>query len=210
MPSSRPRKHRLLPSVVLILTALALVLATTAWLSVRSGERDQLLRDHLESQQVLAEAGAAGVAAILDGFASDLDRLSRLPSVRYLDRPDRLVRTLESFLERTSVPTRALIRVDTAGQVLFVHPEDGLAEDEVVAVLRERAVLGVAGSYDSTTATDYEHCGCKYEDPRQEELSHLSYEWTRANVSPDAKGWLGGFRSGSISDRLAATRAAPG
>jgi len=62
--------------------------------------------------------------------------------------------------------------------------------DEVVALLRERAIPGVAGNYDSTTAADYKHCGCKYEDPRQEELSHLSYEWTRANVSPETKSWL--------------------
>ncbi|HUF50735.1 MAG TPA: metallophosphoesterase family protein [Longimicrobiales bacterium] len=63
--------------------------------------------------------------------------------------------------------------------------------DEVVAVLRERAIPGVAGNYDSTTATDYKHCGCKYEDARQEELSHLSYEWTRAHVSADTKRFLG-------------------
>lgn len=63
--------------------------------------------------------------------------------------------------------------------------------NEVVAVLRERAIPGVAGNYDSTTAMDYRHCGCKYEDPRQEALSHLSYEWTRANVSRDTKRWLG-------------------
>jgi putative phosphoesterase len=62
--------------------------------------------------------------------------------------------------------------------------------NEVVRLLRERAVPGVAGNYDSTTATDYKHCGCKYEDPRQEELSHLSYEWTRAQVSQETKGWL--------------------
>lgn len=63
----------------------------------------------------------------------------------------------------------------------------------MVALLRERAIAGVAGNYDSTTATDYEHCGCRYEDPRQEELSHLSYEWTRAHVSPETKRWLGGL-----------------
>jgi predicted phosphodiesterase len=63
--------------------------------------------------------------------------------------------------------------------------------DGVVAVLRQRAIPGVAGNYDSTTATDYEHCGCRYEDPVQEELSHLSYEWTRANVSAETKRWLG-------------------
>lgn len=65
--------------------------------------------------------------------------------------------------------------------------------DEVVAILRARAIPGVAGNYDSTTAADYEHCGCRYEDPRQEELSHLSYEWTRAHVSAETKTWLGGL-----------------
>jgi predicted phosphodiesterase len=63
--------------------------------------------------------------------------------------------------------------------------------DEVVALLRERAIPGVAGNYDSTTATDYRHCGCRYEDARQEELSHLSYEWTRAHTSAESKRFLG-------------------
>ena len=63
--------------------------------------------------------------------------------------------------------------------------------NEVVAVLRDRAIPGVAGNYDSTTATDYKHCGCKYEDPQQEELSHLSYAWTWENVSAETKAWLG-------------------
>ena len=63
--------------------------------------------------------------------------------------------------------------------------------NEVVAALRARAIPGVAGNYDSTTATDYAHCGCRYEDPRQEELSHLSYAWTRANVTEETRAWLG-------------------
>lgn len=62
--------------------------------------------------------------------------------------------------------------------------------DEVVALLRARGIPGVAGNYDSTTATDYRHCGCRYEDARQEELSHLSYEWTRAHVSAETKRFL--------------------
>lgn len=65
--------------------------------------------------------------------------------------------------------------------------------NEVVAALRDRAIPGVAGNYDSTMATDYEHCGCRYEDPRQEELSHLSYAWTRAHTSAATKRWLGGL-----------------
>ena len=62
---------------------------------------------------------------------------------------------------------------------------------EVVQLLKDRSIPGVAGNYDSTTATDYKHCGCRYEDARQEELSHLSYEWTRAHVSPETKRYLG-------------------
>ena len=63
--------------------------------------------------------------------------------------------------------------------------------NEVVALLDARAIPGVAGNYDSTTATDYDHCGCRYEDPRQEELSHVSYEWTRARASPETRRRLG-------------------
>jgi predicted phosphodiesterase len=63
--------------------------------------------------------------------------------------------------------------------------------NETVALLRERGVPGIAGNYDSTVATGYKHCGCKYEDPRQEELSHLSYGWTREHVSAETKRFLG-------------------
>lgn len=63
--------------------------------------------------------------------------------------------------------------------------------NETVALIRERRVAGVAGNYDSTVATDYKHCGCKYEDPRQEELSHVSYDWTRRHVTPETKRFLG-------------------
>src|SRR5918992_790753 len=63
--------------------------------------------------------------------------------------------------------------------------------NEVVALLRKRGITGIAGNYDSTVATDYEHCGCKAETPRQEELSHLSYGWTREHVSPETKRFLG-------------------
>lgn len=63
--------------------------------------------------------------------------------------------------------------------------------NEVVELLVAAGVPGVAGNYDSTVATDYKHCGCQYEDPHQEELSHLSYAWTRANVSPRTKALLG-------------------
>ncbi len=62
---------------------------------------------------------------------------------------------------------------------------------EVVALLKERLIPGIAGNYDSTVATGYKHCGCKADSPRGEELSHLSYEWTRARVSAETRRALG-------------------
>ena len=63
--------------------------------------------------------------------------------------------------------------------------------NEVVTRLREEGIAGVAGNYDSTVATNYKHCGCKYEDPKQEELSHLSYAWTLEHTSAESKAFLG-------------------
>lgn len=62
--------------------------------------------------------------------------------------------------------------------------------NEVVAMLRDAGISGVAGNYDSTVATHYKHCGCKYEDPRQEELSHESFVWTLRETSNDSKSFL--------------------
>jgi len=63
--------------------------------------------------------------------------------------------------------------------------------NEVVALLREREIPGIAGNYDSTVATDYKHCGCRADTPQDEALSHLSFEWTRSHVTPETKKYLG-------------------
>jgi predicted phosphodiesterase len=65
--------------------------------------------------------------------------------------------------------------------------------NEVVTHIATLGIAGVAGNYDSTVGTDYKHCGCRYEDPRQEELSHLSYGWTRRHVSAETKSFLAGL-----------------
>ena len=57
----------------------------------------------------------------------------------------------------------------------------------VVERLQAERIPGVAGNYDSTVATHYKHCGCRAESPRQEELAHVSFEWTLANTSSEAK-----------------------
>ena len=61
----------------------------------------------------------------------------------------------------------------------------------VVDRLRERAIAGVAGNYDSTVATDHAHCGCRSESARQEELAHVSYEYTRRTVTAETTRVLG-------------------
>ena len=65
--------------------------------------------------------------------------------------------------------------------------------NESVQRIRDEGIPGVAGNYDSTVATRAAHCGCKYEDARQEELSHISYAWTLEHTSPEAKALLGGL-----------------
>jgi predicted phosphodiesterase len=62
--------------------------------------------------------------------------------------------------------------------------------NETVALLRSRQIAGVSGNYDSTVGTNYKHCGCRYEDPRQEELSHVSFEWTKKHTSAETKEYL--------------------
>jgi predicted phosphodiesterase len=85
------------------------------------------------------------------------------------------------------------IRARQIGNIYHLGDLVGYAPwpNETVELLRNEGVEGISGNYDSTVATDYKHCGCKYEDPHQEELSHLSYAWTRENVSPETKAALG-------------------
>jgi predicted phosphodiesterase len=59
--------------------------------------------------------------------------------------------------------------------------------NETVERILAAGIVGIAGNYDSTVGFDYEHCGCKYEDPGQAELAHLSFEWTKAHVKPEVK-----------------------
>lgn len=62
--------------------------------------------------------------------------------------------------------------------------------NETVALLGTRGLLGVSGNFDSTVATSYKHCGCRYEDPQQEALSHESFAWTLAHSSSTSKAYL--------------------
>jgi predicted phosphodiesterase len=91
-----------------------------------------------------------------------------------------------------------LADIDRRGDVDAVYHIGDLvgystSPNEVVARLQQRAIAGVAGNYDSTVATDYKHCGCKSESPEQEELAHISYEYTRRTVTRETKRMLAGL-----------------
>jgi predicted phosphodiesterase len=62
--------------------------------------------------------------------------------------------------------------------------------NEVVAMLQDAGISGVAGNYDSTVATGYKHCGCRSENARQEELAHRSFTWTIEHTSEHSKKYL--------------------
>lgn len=62
--------------------------------------------------------------------------------------------------------------------------------NEVVDFLVEHGIEGVQGNYDETVANDREHCGCKYEDPLQEEMASLSFIWTKQHASQKTKDYL--------------------
>jgi predicted phosphodiesterase len=63
--------------------------------------------------------------------------------------------------------------------------------NETVARIRQEGIPGVAGNYDSTTATRAPHCGCRSENPAQEALAHASYAWTQDHLSDESRRWLG-------------------
>src|SRR5512143_2122311 len=70
--------------------------------------------------------------------------------------------------------------------------------NEVVDFLIAHNIVGVQGNYDETVARDAEHCGCKSEDPVQEEMANKSFAWTKAHATEKTKQYLGNL-PGEIS-----------
>ena len=54
-------------------------------------------------------------------------------------------------------------------------------------LIRDRGIPGVSGNYDSTVATNYTHCGCRAENPKQEAQAHLVRMDSRARVGGDKR-----------------------
>lgn len=62
--------------------------------------------------------------------------------------------------------------------------------NDVVSFMTAHGIEGVQGNYDEAVANDREHCGCKAEEPLQEEMAHRSFAWTKAHVLPAAKEFM--------------------
>lgn len=71
---------------------------------------------------------------------------------------------------------------DLGGYAPFVN--------EVVDFLIAHDIAGVQGNYDEAVANDREHCGCKAEEPLQEEMAHLSFTWTKQHALPKSRDYM--------------------
>jgi putative phosphoesterase len=71
---------------------------------------------------------------------------------------------------------------DLGGYAPFVN--------EVVDFMITHDIAGVQGNYDEAVANNAEHCGCKAEEPLQEEMAHRSFIWTKGHVSPKSKDYM--------------------
>jgi putative phosphoesterase len=84
--------------------------------------------------------------------------------------------------------------VQAAGAEKIYHLGDlggyGPFVNEVVEFMVEKNIEGVQGNYDETVGNNAEHCGCKAEDPVQEEMANRSFAWTKEHASQRTKEFL--------------------
>ncbi len=62
--------------------------------------------------------------------------------------------------------------------------------DRVFPLLRDHGVRCVQGNYDHSIGHGLDDCACGYTDPRDNHFAQISYEYTRANTSPENCEWL--------------------
>jgi putative phosphoesterase len=71
---------------------------------------------------------------------------------------------------------------DIGGYAPFVN--------EVAEFLMEHGIEGVQGNYDDAVGNNREHCGCRYENPLQAEMTAQSFEWTKKHASEKSKEYM--------------------
>ncbi len=62
--------------------------------------------------------------------------------------------------------------------------------NEVIELIRREGIPTIMGNYDDGVGFDREECGCAYRDPEEKRLGEISFQWTKAHVTPENKAFL--------------------
>jgi putative phosphoesterase len=66
----------------------------------------------------------------------------------------------------------------------------GACPNEVINLLRQKALPTIMGNYDDGVGFDRDDCGCAYTDDEMRRLGHLSLLWSREHVTDENKAFL--------------------
>jgi putative phosphoesterase len=66
----------------------------------------------------------------------------------------------------------------------------GARPNEVIDLVRDRAIPTIMGNYDDGVGFDRDDCGCAYKDAGERERGQASLMWTRGVVTDDRKAYL--------------------
>ncbi|MBI2908512.1 MAG: metallophosphoesterase family protein [Chloroflexi bacterium] len=62
--------------------------------------------------------------------------------------------------------------------------------NEVIDLIRARGIPTVMGNYDDGVGFERDECGCAYREPEDRRLGDLSFQWTKARVTPENRAFL--------------------
>lgn len=66
----------------------------------------------------------------------------------------------------------------------------GTFPNEVVQIIRQRAIPTLMGNYDQGVGNDSDDCGCAYKTPEAQALGERSIAWTNRHTLADHKAYL--------------------
>ncbi|WP_333871596.1 metallophosphoesterase family protein [Desulforamulus putei] len=91
---------------------------------------------------------------------------------------------LEAALQ--DIEKREISRIYCAGDLVGYGPRP----NEVIALLRRKAIPTVMGNYDDAIGNMRFICGCDYKDEKALKLGERSVLWTKEHTSEENKAWL--------------------
>lgn len=91
---------------------------------------------------------------------------------------------LEAVLE--DIKRHKVDRVFCLGDLVGYAP----FPNEVIDIIRREGIPTIMGNYDDGVGFDRDECGCAYREPEERRLGDLSFQWTKAHVTPENKAFL--------------------